>query len=131
MVQTSLIHWVIMCFFTFVVVIVDTEQEPTKCSGVNLVCKGKVSCSSTILKENNFYVLHSAFLDKEAYFNPMYTGRLFHCHMLDESICHCRGIGSMLSLLFYFLWKILLSNIVDSDQTSHYRRLISVCTICL
>ena len=29
--------------------------------------------------------------------NPLYTGRLFHCCMLDESICHFRGVGSILS----------------------------------
>ena len=24
-------------------------------------------------------------------FNPMYTGRLFHCYMLDKSVCHFWG----------------------------------------
>ena len=33
---------------------------------------------------------------------PFYTGKLFHSYMLDESICHIRGVGSILSLLFYF-----------------------------
>ena len=33
-------------------------------------------------------------------FNPMYTGRLIHCYMLDESFCHFRGVGYTLSLLF-------------------------------
>ena len=37
--------------------------------------------------------------------------------MLDESICHFRGVRSILTLLFYFLWKILLANNVDPDQT--------------
>ena len=36
------------------------------------------------------------------YSNPLYTGRLFHCYILDESICHFNGVGSILSLLFYF-----------------------------
>ena len=27
---------------------------------------------------------------------PLYTGRLFHLYMLDESICHFRGILSFL-----------------------------------
>ena len=41
--------------------------------------------------------------------------------MLDESTCHYRGVGSILSLLFYyFLWKILLTNNVDPDETPHY-----------
>ena len=34
--------------------------------------------------------------------NPLYIGRLFHCYMLDESICL---LGFMLSLLFYFYGK--------------------------
>ena len=34
--------------------------------------------------------------------NPLYTGGLFHCYMLNESICHFRDVGSVLSLLFYF-----------------------------
>ena len=37
--------------------------------------------------------------------NPLYTGRLFHYYMFDESICHYRGVGSILSLLFYFEGK--------------------------
>ena len=40
-------------------------------------------------------------------------------HMLDESICHFRGVGSILSLLFYFFLNILLTNKEDPDQTSH------------
>ena len=39
--------------------------------------------------------------------------------MLDESICHCWDVGSSLSPLLYFLWKILLGKNVDPDQTSH------------
>ena len=35
-------------------------------------------------------------------FNPLYTGRLFRCYMLDKSICHFRGVRSISSLLFYF-----------------------------
>ena len=37
--------------------------------------------------------------------------------MLDESICHFMGVGSTLSLLFYFLGKILLANSEDPDQS--------------
>ena len=40
--------------------------------------------------------------------------------MLDKSICHFRGAGSILSLLFYFLWKILVADNVGPDQTPHY-----------
>ena len=35
-------------------------------------------------------------------FNPLYTGGLFHCYILDKFICHFRGVESVLSLLFYF-----------------------------
>ena len=38
-------------------------------------------------------------------FNPLYIGGIFHCYMLDESDCHFRGVGSILSLLFYFNGK--------------------------
>ena len=30
--------------------------------------------------------------------SPLYTGGLFHCYMLDESISHFRGVGSNMSL---------------------------------
>ena len=35
-------------------------------------------------------------------FNPLYSGGLFHCYMLDESHLSFRGVRSILSLLFYF-----------------------------
>ena len=50
----------------------------------------------------------------------MYTSGLFHCYMLDKPICHFRGVRSILSLLFYFGWKILLANCVGPDQMPHY-----------
>ena len=31
----------------------------------------------------------------------LYTGRLFHCYMLDESICHFSAVRSILLPLFY------------------------------
>ena len=40
--------------------------------------------------------------------------------MLNESICHLRGERLILSLLFYFLLKILYANNVDPDQMPHY-----------
>ena len=40
--------------------------------------------------------------------------------MLDESICHFGGVGSILSLLFAFCWEILLANSEDPDQTPHH-----------
>ena len=30
--------------------------------------------------------------------NPLYTARLYQCYMLDDCICPCRGVGSILSL---------------------------------
>ena len=60
-------------------------------------------------------------MDKHPFtFNSLYTGRLFHNYMLDKSICHFRGVRSILSLLFYFWWKMLLANNADSDQMQHY-----------
>ena len=59
-------------------------------------------------------------LDEMVIFNSLYTGRLFHCFILEETICHFRGIRSIVLLLFYFLWKILLANSVDPDQMPHY-----------
>ena len=38
--------------------------------------------------------------------------------MLDESICNFRGVGFILSLLFYFDGKSC--NSVDPDQIPHY-----------
>ena len=35
-------------------------------------------------------------------FNPLYTDRLFHCYVLDKSVCNFRGVGSILSLYFIF-----------------------------
>ena len=53
------------------------------------------------------------------HFYPLNTGGLFHSIMLDESICHFRGVGFILSLLFHFLKKTLLANIEYPDQTPH------------
>ena len=36
-----------------------------------------------------------------------------------KTICHFRGVGSIVLLLFYFKWKILLANSVDPDQMPH------------
>ena len=37
--------------------------------------------------------------------NPLYTGGLFYCYMLEKSVCHFRGVGSILLLLFYFMME--------------------------
>ena len=52
--------------------------------------------------------------------NPLYSGGIFNCYMLDASICHFRGLGSIKSLLFYFGRKRLLANNEDPDQMQHY-----------
>ena len=44
------------------------------------------------------------------------TDGFFHFYVLNKSICHFRGVRSILLLLFYFWWKILLANNVDPDQ---------------
>ena len=36
------------------------------------------------------------------YFNPLFTGRLFHCYLFDKSVCHFKDVGTILLLLFYF-----------------------------
>ena len=51
--------------------------------------------------------------------NPLYTGAQYHSYMFDESICHFRDVESILLLLFYFWWKIMLANNVGPDQTPH------------
>ena len=52
--------------------------------------------------------------------NPLYTAGLFHCYMLDDSICHFRAVSSKLLLLFYFLWKTLIANNEDPGPMPHY-----------
>ena len=49
----------------------------------------------------------------------MYTGELFHCYMLYKSICHFRGVGSILSLFFIFNGKLYKQSVVP-DQMPHY-----------
>ena len=41
--------------------------------------------------------------------NPFYTGKLFHCYILDKSICH----------FISFLMEILLAKNVDPDLMPH------------
>ena len=35
-------------------------------------------------------------------FKPLYNGGLIQCYVLDESVCHFRGVGSIPWLLLYF-----------------------------
>ena len=48
--------------------------------------------------------------------NPLHTGRVFHCYMLDESICHFGGIRYFVAYILFW-WKLLLANAVHPDQT--------------
>ena len=48
------------------------------------------------------------------FFNPLCTGGLFHCYMMDESICHFRGAGSV------FLMKNPDRKQGRPDQTPRY-----------
>ena len=41
--------------------------------------------------------------------NPLHTGGLFHCYMLDESICHFRGVGSIFVAFILFLMENFVS----------------------
>ena len=42
---------------------------------------------------------------------PLYTDRLFHCYMLDESICHFRDVRSILSFFFFFFFFLFLCHV--------------------
>ena len=37
--------------------------------------------------------------DSDEIVNPLYTGGLFHCYILDKSICHFRGVRYILFLM--------------------------------
>ena len=50
---------------------------------------------------------------------PLYPGGPFHWYILDETICHDMGVGSILWILSYFWRKFLLANNVDPNQTPH------------
>ena len=75
---------------------------------------GEILCHSKSPLKNNYFDIW-AILNM---LNLLYTGGICHCYMLDESIFHFRGVGSILSL-FYFWWKITLANNVDPEQTLH------------
>ena len=51
---------------------------------------------------SNSVTFNFSSLLNESSLNPLYTGRLFHCYMLDKSICHFQGVGSTLSLFSTF-----------------------------
>ena len=76
------------------------------------------------LRDINARMLHTKFdqnTSSQNPFNPLQTGRLFHCYMLGESFCHFTHVEYIILIyLLYFLWKILLANNVDPDQTPHY-----------
>ena len=50
----------------------------------------------------NYFLFMKMFYFSFGWYNPLYTGELFHCYILDESFCYLMGVGSILSLLFYF-----------------------------
>ena len=54
-------------------------------------------------------------------FNPLHTVNLFHCYMLDKSISHFRGAGSLLLLFSIFDRKsCLTANTLETNQMPHY-----------
>ena len=87
--------------------IIQTGQ-PTKLSLQSRVVPldREYSCSIVIIltlllcveiKENRGEMANTASIVR-----ALFAGRLFHWYMLGESICHLRGVESILSLLFYF-----------------------------
>ena len=50
----------------------------------------------------------------------MYTGGLFHCYMLDESICILGVSVHFLILILFLMENHVLSINVDPDQMPHY-----------
>ena len=75
----------------------------------------KFYCIFVVRILRTFKVYHAVIV----MFDPLYTDTLFQYFMLDEFICHFRGGGSVLSLLF--MMKVMLANPVDPDQTPHLR----------
>ena len=61
---------------------------------------------------------NTPFFQLASFLNTLYIAGLFHCYVLDESICHFRDVWSTLSLLF--LMEILSANNVDPDQMPHH-----------
>ena len=53
---------------------------------------GEAQCSAKFLQKVYFKM-----------FSPLYSGGLFYFYMLDESICHFRGVKSVLLLFVLFL----------------------------
>ena len=51
---------------------------------------------------------------------PLHTGGLFQCYMLDMSIYYFMEVGSILFLLFSFFRQILYTNAVYPDQMPLY-----------
>ena len=62
---------------------------------------------------NGFFYDGKKSLPKELIlpFNPLYTGGLFHCYMLDESICNIRGVR-----VYFVTFILLLMENPDSKQ---------------
>ena len=52
---------------------------------------------------------------------PLYTGGLFHCYMLEEPICHYRGVRSFFVAFILYLME---------NPVRLIRRLICDCTVC-
>ena len=67
----------------------------------NHVCGDRFQ-SRLLTKDSGVWPSFLPVLSMRGKFNSLYTGRPFHCYMLDESICHSMGVGSILSFSFYF-----------------------------
>ena len=79
-----------------------------------VIMKGLVQWNSVYSRKDCSPVgLTPGTLDQQAIAKPLYTGGLFHCYMLDDSICHF-GVSGL------SLYSIFDGNNVDPDQTTHY-----------
>ena len=69
---------------------------------------------------SNSWHFHFRLPPQKSQLKPFNTDRhSSHYFKLDNPICYFRGVGSILSLLFYFCWKVLLANNVDPNQMPH------------
>ena len=66
--------------------------------------------------------IFASLINRGRLINPLCTGRLFHCCMLDESICHFRDVGSIFCRFYYFF---LIENPVSKQC-----RIRSDATLC-
>ena len=82
-------------FCDFILVYVFTTNHHLKPKTTNQRTIEEMTKICTIYKKRYIYI---------SFLNPLYTCRLFHCNIMDESICDFRGVRSVLSVLFFFFF---------------------------